>query len=136
MSRSWSLIAFRLVAVIIVTTQMLGCSNTRTGASGNVRLSDFSSKPTVRINWPEMVLIIPPSNAVGVGSVSPKVKIEGDSIIIHAKYVLSSKPRTMTFNLAKLGMAKERASSANVFWMNPDRTKQALEAESNKVGEK
>lgn len=115
---------------------MLGCSNARTAASGNVPLSDFSGKPTVRINWPEMVLTIPPSNAAGVGSVSPTVKIEGDSIIIHAKYVLRSKPRKTTFNLAKLGMAKEKASSAKVFWMNPDRTKQALEVESNKVGDK
>ena len=83
-----------------------------------------------------MTLTIPPSNAASVGSVAPKVKVEGDSILIEAKYVLRQRPATTTFNLSKLGLKKERASSAKVFWVNPDGTKKELAIESKKPGEK
>ncbi|MCL4790272.1 MAG: hypothetical protein KJ070_26400 [Verrucomicrobia bacterium] len=125
-----------LVAVMMLAMLTTGCLSALGGGSGNVPLSDLSTNPTVQIDWPEMTLTIPPSNAASVGSVSPKVKVEGESIIIEAKYVLSTKPAVTTFNLKKLGMPKEKAASAKVFWMNPDGTKHALELKPKKSAEK
>ena len=59
--------------------------------------------------------------------ISPKVKVDGSNILISAKAVLSKRPDETTFNLSKLGMKKEQASSAKAFWVNPDGTKQELE---------
>jgi hypothetical protein len=115
------------VAGIMLVMLTAGCLNASGGASQNVPLTDFSTNPVVQINWPEMTLTIPPSNAASVGSVLPKVKIDGGNIIIEAKYVLSQKPATTTFNLSKLGLTKEKASSAKAFWVNPDGTRKELE---------
>ena len=120
------------VAGIMLVMLTASCLNASGGASQNVPLTDFSTNPVVQINWPEMTLTIPPSNAASVGSVSPKVKVEGDNIFIEAKYILREKPATTTFNLSKLGLKKEKASSAKVFWVNPDGTKQALGIEPKK----
>ncbi|MEI6394026.1 MAG: hypothetical protein WCT12_23350 [Verrucomicrobiota bacterium] len=115
---------------------LAGCLSASGGSSGNVPLSDLSTNPTVRIDWPQMTLTIPPSNAVSVGSVSPKVKVEGDSILIEAKYILRQKPATTTFDLSKLGMKMEKVSSAKAFWLNPDGTKKQLEIELKQAGQK
>jgi hypothetical protein len=115
------------VAVMMLAMLITGCLSASGGGSGNVPLSDFSTNPTVRIDWPQMTLTRPPSNAASVGSVSPKVKVEGGNILIEAKYILRQKPATTTFNLSKLGMKNEKASSAKVFWLNPDGTKKQLE---------
>ncbi len=114
-------------AVMMLTMLTTGCLSASGGASQNVPLTDFSTNPVVQINWPELTLTIPPSNAASVGSVSPKVKVDGGDIIIEAKYVLNQKPATTTFNLKKLGLPKEKALSAKAFWVNPDGTKKELE---------
>lgn len=124
-----------VVVAIMLAMLTTGCLSA-SGSSGNVPLSDLSTNPVVQIDWPQMTLTIPPSNAASVGSVAPKVKVEGDSILIEAKYVLRQRPATTTFNLSKLGLKKERASSAKVFWVNPDGTKKELAIESKKPGEK
>ena len=129
-------IANSLIVAMLLAVHTTGCLNASDGTARNVPLSDFSTNPIVQIDWPEMTLTIPPSNAASVGSVSPKVKVEGESIIIEAKYVLSTKPAVTTFNLKKLGMPKEKISSAKVFWMNPDGTKHALEIKPKKASEK
>jgi hypothetical protein len=104
-----------------------GCSGPLFGTALNVPLADFSTKPAVEIDWPEMSLTIPPSNATSEAYVSPKVKIDGSNVIIVAKYVLSQRPATTTFDLRKLGLTKEKASSAKAFWINPDGMKIELE---------
>ena len=114
---------------VILTVLTFGCSSASGGGSRNVPLSNFSTNPIVQVKWPRMTLTIPPSNAVSVGSVSPKVKIEGDNILIEAKYILRQKPATTTFDLSKLGMKKEQASSAKAFWVDPDGTRQPLKIE-------
>jgi hypothetical protein len=124
------------VAGIMLVMMTSGCLSAAGSSSGNVPLSDLSTNPTVRIDWPEMTLTIPPSNAASVGSVSPKVKIEGENILIETKYILRRKQATTTFNLSKLGMKKEKASSAKVFWLNPDNTKTQLEIELKPAGQK
>lgn len=126
-----------LIAVILLAVNTTGCLNASGGTSQNVPLADFFGlKPTVQIEWPNMVLTVPTNYPSSIAYVSPKAKIEGDSIIIEAKYVLSKKPATTTFNLKKLGMPKEKVSTAKVFWMNPDGTKHALEIKPRKAAEK
>ena len=89
----------------------------------NVPLNDFFGlKPTVQIEWPEMTLTVPTNYPSSSAYVSARVKIKGEAIIIKAKYVLTRKPGTMTFNLSKLGLAKEKAPFAKAFWVNPDGT--------------
>jgi hypothetical protein len=109
--------------------QTLGCSKAWGSSSHNIPLTHFSTNPTVVVSWPEMILTIPPSNVVSVGSVLPKAKADGDSILIQAKYTLREKPRTMHFNLAKLGIKKERLPFLKVFWINPGGTKTPLPVE-------
>ena len=116
-----------LLAVMVPAMLTTGCLSALGSGSRNVPLGDFSTKPTIEIDWPEMTLKIPPSNAASVGSVSPRVKVEGESIIIQAIYVLSTKSAVKTFNLKKLGISKDKASSSKVFWLNPDGTKKLLE---------
>jgi|SRR5580693_3749291 hypothetical protein len=109
-----------LLAILLLFQLTVGCSGPLFGTALNVPLADFSTKPTVEIDWPEMTLTIPPSNATSEAYVSPKVKIDGGNIIIVAKYVLSQRPATTTFNIRKLGLTKEKVSSAKAFWINPD----------------
>ena len=130
LSCSKSLITFWLMTGILTTAPILGCAHSNRSGTGHVPLSDFSGKPTIYISWPQMVLTLPPSNAVGIGSVLPKVKTEGDSILVQASYVFSAKPRKATFDLDSLGITKERVAFAKVFWVNPDGTRQALEVAS------
>lgn len=118
-----------VAAGIMLAMLTTGCLSASGGSAGRVPLGDLSTNPTVRIEWPEMTLTIPPSNAASVGSVSPKVKVEGDHILIEAKYIMRQKPATTTFNLSKLGMRKEKVFSAKAFWSNPDGTKKQLEIE-------
>jgi len=120
------------VAGVVLAMLTTGCLSASGGSSGNVPLSDLSTNPTIQIDWPQMTLTIPPSNAASVGSVSPKVKVEGENILIEAKYILRQKPATTTFNLSNLGLKKEKASTAKVFWVNPDGTKQSLGIEPKK----
>lgn len=122
---------FSAMWVAVLTT---GCLSGSAGKPGIVPLSDLSTNPIVWIDWPEMTLYIPPSNAASVGSVVPKLRVEGESIIIEAKYDTRTKPAVTTFNLNELGMPKEQLSSAKVFWMNPDGTKHELEIKAKKVG--
>ena len=83
-----------------------------------------------------MVLTIPTNYPSSSAYISPKVKIERDNIVIRAKAVLSEKPATTTFNLSKLGMKQEKASSAKAFWVEPDGTKKQLEIELKQAGQK
>jgi hypothetical protein len=83
-----------------------------------------------------MTLTVPTNYPSSIAYISPKVKIDGENILIEAKYVLRQKAATTTFNLRKLGLKEERASSAKVFWINPDGTKKALAIESKKSGGK
>jgi hypothetical protein len=110
--------------MLAVLSGLNGCA----GSSRNVPLTHFSTMPAVQINWPKMVLTIPHSVVVSELNISPNVKIEGDDIIVQARYVRIDKPEetTFTFDLAKLGIAKEKVSSAKVYWLNPDGTKKEL----------
>jgi hypothetical protein len=123
-----------LLAASLQLQLTAGCSGPLFGTALNVPLDDFSTKPTIEIDWPEMILAIPPSNTTSEGYVSPKVKIDGGNVIIVAKYVLWQKPATTTFNLRKLGLTKEKASSAKAFWINPDGMK--IELELKKISAK
>ena len=91
-------------------------------------LSHLSTKPTVQVSWPQLLLTIPYSVAVSELCVVPKVKVVGTNIEVRAAYAYTGKPQTtnFTFNLPKLGMKKEAASSATAFWLNPDGTRQPL----------
>jgi hypothetical protein len=128
----------KFIVAGIMLAVLTGCFNGCAGTSRNVPLTHFPARPTVQIAWPEMTLTIPHSVVVSELNISPTVKVEGDNIIVHAKYVRIDKPEatTFTFDLAKLGMAKEKASSAKVFWMNPDGTKHALEIKPKTATEK
>jgi hypothetical protein len=106
--------------------------------SGKVSFADFyGHKPTVKIEWPNMVVSVSgggfPSSELYI---SPKVKIEGDNILIKAKSVLSERPEETTFNLNKLGMKKEQVPSAKAFWVDPDGTKHPLEIQFKKADAK
>jgi hypothetical protein len=118
----------------VLTGGFSGCAS----SARNVPLTHFPTEPTVQKNWPQMTLTIPYSVVVSELNISPTVKVEGDHIIVSAKYVRIDKPggTTFTFDLAKLGMPKEKASSAKVFWMNPDGTKHALEIKPKTAVEK
>lgn len=83
-----------------------------------------------------MTLTVPPSNAASVGSILPKVKVEGDNILVEGRYILRNKPATITFNLKKLGMKPEKASSARVFWINPDGSRKEIKIVSSNAGKK
>jgi hypothetical protein len=107
---------------------LTGCVN------GQVSFADFyGRKPTVKIEWPNMLLSVAdggfPSSTLYI---SPKVKVEGDNILIKAKAVFSKKPEETTVNLSKLGMKKEQVPSAKAFWVDPDGTKHPLEIEIKK----
>jgi hypothetical protein len=116
-----------LLSAILLLQLTAGCSGPLFGTALNVPLADFSTKPTVGIDWPEMSLTIPPSNATSEAYASPKIKLDGDNVIVVARYVLSPKPTTTIFNLQKLGLTKEKASTSKVFWVNPDGTKIELD---------
>lgn len=119
-----------LSAGVVLVVMVAGCPIGSAGGSSNVPLSDFFGlKPSVEIVWPRMTLTIPTNYPSSLAYISPRVKVEGDSILIKAKYVLRQKPATTTFNLSKLGMKKEKISSAKAFWVNPDGTKKQLEIE-------
>ena len=115
----------------IMLAVLIGCFNGCAGSSRNAPLTHFPTKPTIQIRWPGMVLTIPHSFVVSELNISPKIKLEGDDIIVHARYVRITEPEatTFTFNLAKLGMTEEKASSAKAFWLNPDGSRQPLEIE-------
>lgn len=112
------------------------CFSAYGAGSGGVPFSDLSTNPIVRIDWPRMTLTLPPSNAASVGSVLPKVRIEGSNILITAQYVLRNKPATTTFNLKKLGMKPDKAASARVFWLDPGGSRKELEIASSKTSQK
>jgi hypothetical protein len=116
---------FIALVLVMLTGSFNGCA----GNSRNTPLTHFPSRPTAKINWPGMVLTIPHSVVVSELNISPKAKIEGNNIIISARYVRSNKPEptTFVFDLSKLGMKPEWVSSAKVFWANPDGTKTEIE---------
>lgn len=124
--------------VALALVMLTGCFNGCTGTSRNVPLTHFPSRPTAKINWPEMVLTIPHSVVISELNISPKAKLEGNKIIIGARYVRIDKPEptTFAFDLPKLGMRPEQVSSAKVFWVNPDGTKTELEIAPNQNGKR
>lgn len=128
---------FGMTVAVVLALQAGSCSSVASNTKDNVPLTDFfGRKPTVQIEWPNLLLTVPTNYPSSVAYISPTVKIEGSNVLIEGKYVLRKKPATTTFNLIKLGMTKEVASSAKAFWVNPDGTKKELAIESKRPGEK
>jgi len=124
-----SILNSSVIAIMLVVTNY-GYLNVSGKDAQIVPLSDFSTSPILRLKWPEIMLTIPPSNVASVGSVVPKVKIEGTNLIVRAKYVFGDKPATTSFNLPELGIKKEMLINLNVFWENPDGVRHPLKVET------
>lgn len=105
---------------------LAGCANPR-GSRDLVPLEHFSKPPTVQLAWPKLGLTLPPSNAVSVGAVLPRLQAKDGAVFIRAQYVWQTLPHHFDFDLPDLGVMQTDFSSIRVYWINPDDQKVELD---------
>jgi hypothetical protein len=121
-----------LVVVLVgILTGVVSCTAIG-GFKGNeaiISLSDLSHPPTVRLNWPILEVICPPSNNVS----SAWIEISGvrqkrlNRIVLTDKYVLREKPTKQKLDLSTMDISEKQIPFMRNVWRNQDNSSNPLQ---------